>query len=86
MKYTLRNKDSLSLKYPPRIVDRVISSLDKVFSEGSPMERYSHFDTSVDPCPRLVIEDSGHSVYLIAFYIVGMANGVVDLEFAEFIG
>ena len=83
MRYSLRNKEKIAKAYSPAILDRIIKSLDAHFRTSTKIEGIKQ---EGEKYPLLIIDDSGHTTNLIAFYIVGGVFDVVNLAFKEFIG
>jgi hypothetical protein len=81
MRYALRNQQKIEAAYPGTI-GRILKSLSAHFESGKeilPMESGEEF-------PIIVIDDIGHSMNMIAFYIIDIKFDVYRLAFKEFIG
>ena len=82
MRYTLRNQKKIELAYPGTI-ERILSSLDTYFSKHLDL-RDSEFIGN-EEFRTLIIPDIGHSVNMIAFYIISKKFDIYNLAFKSFL-
>jgi len=81
MRYALRNQQKIDKAYPGMIT-RILDSLKKYFDEHEAIEVYD----SGDEFPLIFVSDVGHTVNVIAFYVLEIKFDVYRLAFKEFIG
>lgn len=86
MRYALRNQKKIEAAYSPEMLKRIIDSLNeyfknKYFIPGKDIQQIGN-----DQFQTLIISDTGHTVNLIAFYVLSIKYDVVRLAFKEFIG
>lgn len=84
MRYALRNKQKIKEALGEDILSRIISSLDDHFKKNP--DKLETEDMDNEPYPILLINDSGHSFIMIAFYVIDSKYDVCKLAFKEFIG
>lgn len=85
MRYALRNKKKIEAAYPG-MLKRIISSLDKYFLNKYFIPGKDCKKIGTDQYETLIIDDTWHTVNMIAFYVLGIKYDVVRLAFKEFIG
>lgn len=81
MRYALRNQNKIEAAYPGTI-GRILNSLSSHFTperEIVPMESGEEF-------PIIIVDDVGHSMNMISFYVIEIKYDVYRLAFKEFIG
>lgn len=83
MRYALRNQEKIKQAYDAKILARIIASLDAHF-KTHPEIATERFDG--ESRETLIVNDIGHSVNVIAFYVLEIKYDVYRLAFREFIG
>jgi hypothetical protein len=81
MRFALRNQKKISEAYSPEILERILKSLKKQFSDNKPLDIHDG-----GRYPILLIDDVGHTCSLIAFHVIAVTFDVYNLAFKEFIG
>lgn len=84
-RYSLRNQQKIKAHFEPHgdeILKRIIKSLDDHFENKAFLE----LNDSGDKHPGLIINDSGHTVNMIVFFVISITYDVYNLAFKEFIG
>ena len=81
MRLALRNQKKIASAYSPEILERILKSLKKQFSDNKSLDVHDG-----KPYPTLIIDDCGHTCALIAFYVIQIKYDVYNLAFKEFIG
>lgn len=83
MRYALRNQDKIAKAFGDDVLKRIIDSLDDYFKTAKKIES---FQIGNELYETMMINDIGHTVNVIAFYIVEVKFDVLRLAFKEFIG
>jgi len=85
MRYALRNQKKIKAHFEPNgqeLLNRIIKSLDTHFEKNETIEIFD----SGEEFPLILISDVGHTVNVIAFYVLEIKFDVYRLAFKEFIG
>jgi len=81
MRYALRNQKKIEAAYPG-MIQRILDSLKSYFEKNESIELFD----SGEEFPLIFISDVGHTVNVIAFYVLEIKFDVYRLAFKEFIG
>ena len=80
-RYALRNQEKIKNELGEDILKRIIKSLDVGFEKPLLIREYEG-----ERYPILTVNDAGHSVNILDFYVIGKEYDVYKLAFKEFIG
>lgn len=81
MRYILRNQNKIGAALGSLVLHRIIKSLNVGFKEGVEFHRCHG-----DEYDSVLINDIGHTVNMIAFYVIRKTFDTYTLAFKEFIG
>lgn len=81
MRCALRNQKKIEAAYPG-MIKRILDSLKSHFEKNETIEIFD----SGEEFPLILISDVGHTVNIIAFYVLEIKFDVYRLAFKEFIG
>ena len=80
-RYALRNREKIKNVLGEDTLNRIVKSLDMAFKKPLLIREHEG-----ERYPVLTVNDAGHSVNIIDFYVIGKQYDVYKLAFKEFIG